>query len=72
MGSTLEVSPTSFRIARKVGELLASGSPNDENPSVGGSGLIIDYGASRAFDNSLRVCSTDFLTDAIFFNYLGI
>jgi NADH dehydrogenase [ubiquinone] 1 alpha subcomplex assembly factor 7 len=65
-GSTLEVSPTSFKIARKVGELLASGSSNEKRPSIGGSGLIIDYGASRAFDNSLRVCSTNCLAEPLF------
>lgn len=54
-GSMLEVSPTSFRIAHKVGELLASGKPDKETPSLGGCGLIIDYGANHAFGNSLRV-----------------
>jgi len=53
--SFLEVSPTAFRIARKVGELLTSGQPEDENPPMGGCGLIIDYGGAKAYGDSLRV-----------------
>ena len=54
-GSTLEVSPTSFRIARKVGELLESGRVIDGQPSQGGCGLIVDYGGNKAYSNSFRV-----------------
>ncbi|KAF9478849.1 DUF185-domain-containing protein [Pholiota conissans] len=61
-GSTLEVSPTSFRIARKVGELLATGSAEEEL-SIGGAGLIIDYGANHAFDNSLRAFQNHKIVD---------
>ncbi len=53
----LEVCPTSFKVARKVGELLAKGKSGEEAPSAGGCGLIIDYGADHAFGNSLRVRS---------------
>lgn len=53
----LEVCPTSFKVARKVGELLAKGKSGEEAPSLGGCGLIIDYGANHAFGNSLRVRS---------------
>ncbi|KJA16455.1 hypothetical protein HYPSUDRAFT_47373 [Hypholoma sublateritium FD-334 SS-4] len=53
-GSMLEVCPTSFKVARKVGELLAKGKPGEEAPSMGGCGLIIDYGANHAFGNTLR------------------
>ncbi|KAJ4477330.1 S-adenosyl-L-methionine-dependent methyltransferase [Lentinula aciculospora] len=53
IGSDLEVSPTSFRLARKVGELLAQKNM-DTSPSLGGCGLIIDYGWDHAFGNSRR------------------
>ena len=55
VGSSLEVSPTSFKIARKVGELLSSGKSEERGTFVGGCGLIIDYGADHAFGDSFRV-----------------
>jgi NADH dehydrogenase [ubiquinone] 1 alpha subcomplex assembly factor 7 len=55
IGSRVEASPVSFRLARKVAELL---SIKDNEKGVGGSALIIDYGDERAFSNSFRVCST--------------
>ncbi|KAF5342280.1 hypothetical protein D9611_001827 [Ephemerocybe angulata] len=65
VGSTIEVSPTTFRIAHQVGQLLASQEPSSEldAPSespkesergVGGCGLIIDYGAAQVFGDSFR------------------
>ncbi|KAF8150719.1 DUF185-domain-containing protein [Crassisporium funariophilum] len=59
VGSSLEVSPTAFRTAYTVGELLScrkpdDDKPNDENTSVGGCGLIIDYGGDQAFGDSFR------------------
>ncbi|KAJ3844798.1 S-adenosyl-L-methionine-dependent methyltransferase [Lentinula raphanica] len=53
VGSDLEVSPTSFRLARKVGELLSK-RPTETGLSLGGCGLIIDYGGDHAFGNSRR------------------
>ncbi|KAF5391635.1 hypothetical protein D9757_002467 [Collybiopsis confluens] len=50
IGSDLEVSPTSFRLARKVGELLTK----KNGASPGGCGLIIDYGNANAFGSSRR------------------
>lgn len=44
-GSRLEVSAASFRIARKVGELL----------SPGGCALVVDYGGDSPFADSFRV-----------------
>ena len=44
-GSRLEVSAASFRIARKVGELL----------SPGGCALVVDYGGDSPFGDSFRV-----------------
>ncbi|KAJ3714122.1 S-adenosyl-L-methionine-dependent methyltransferase [Lentinula raphanica] len=53
VGSDLEVSPTSFRLARKVGKLLSK-RPTPTGSSLGGCGLIIDYGGDHAFGNSRR------------------
>ncbi|KIK55182.1 hypothetical protein GYMLUDRAFT_248977 [Collybiopsis luxurians FD-317 M1] len=53
VGSDLEVSPTSFRLARKVGELLAR-QDTGSGKSPGGCGLIIDYGGANAFGSSRR------------------
>ncbi|KAF4614132.1 hypothetical protein D9613_007842 [Agrocybe pediades] len=61
--SFLEVSPTAFRIARKVGELLTRGQPEDENASLGGCGLIIDYGGARAYSDSLRAFKNHEIVD---------
>ena len=55
VGSSLEVSPTSFKIARKIGELLMSGKFEEKSAPVGGCGLIIDYGGDHAFGDSFRV-----------------
>ncbi|KAF5326818.1 hypothetical protein D9619_004457 [Psilocybe cf. subviscida] len=64
-GATIEVSPNSFRIARKVGELLASSqpTPNSGNTSIGGAGLIVDYGGDRHFDNSFRAFKNHKMVD---------
>ncbi|KAF8697760.1 hypothetical protein AX14_001191 [Amanita brunnescens Koide BX004] len=48
LGSTVEVSPSSFKIAHKIGELLAS--PG----SSGGCALVIDYGGDKAYGDSFR------------------
>jgi hypothetical protein len=57
VGSQIEVSPDAYRIARKVGELLQCGKEVDGKPSVGGCGLIVDYGGAKPFEDSLRVGS---------------
>ena len=58
-GSRVEVSPTSFKISRKIGELLrgtASGETADTVRSKSaGSALIVDYGGDKAYGNSFRV-----------------
>lgn len=52
IGARAEVSPTSFKIARQVAELV-------NNPrGAGGSALIIDYGRDHVAGGSLRVCFT--------------
>jgi len=57
VGSSLEVSPTAFRIAHKIGQLLSSGNSGDKKASLGGCGLIVDYGGDKAFGDSFRVSS---------------
>ena len=54
-GSYLEVSPTAFRIAHRISQLLSNKNPEDKTTSLGGCGLIIDYGDDKAFGNSFRV-----------------
>jgi NADH dehydrogenase [ubiquinone] 1 alpha subcomplex assembly factor 7 len=54
-GSFLEVSPTAFRIAHRIGQLLSNKNSVEETSSLGGCGLIIDYGDDKAFANSFRV-----------------
>jgi Putative S-adenosyl-L-methionine-dependent methyltransferase len=61
IGTTIEVSPSSFKIARQIGELLSR--PNNQSTeqhpelSPGGCGLIVDYGGEKVFGNSFRVCT---------------
>lgn len=45
VGSRLEVSPESSKAVREMGKLIQNG----------GAGLVIDYGADRAFSDSMRV-----------------
>ncbi|KAF4571221.1 hypothetical protein EYR36_008550 [Pleurotus pulmonarius] len=47
IGTRIEVSPSSFKISRRIGELIAGS-------STGGSALVIDYGGDKAFNNSFR------------------
>ncbi len=47
IGTRIEVSAASFRIARKLGTLISQG--------AGGCALIVDYGADHAVGNSFRV-----------------
>ena len=51
---SLEVSPASFKKARKVDELHTNRSPFSP---IGGYGLIVDYGGDHAFGDSFRVGS---------------
>jgi NADH dehydrogenase [ubiquinone] 1 alpha subcomplex assembly factor 7 len=45
-GGRVEISQESYKISRKVGQLI----------SKGGAGLYIDYGGPQMFGNSFRVC----------------
>ncbi|KAF7424518.1 hypothetical protein PC9H_009825 [Pleurotus ostreatus] len=47
IGTRIEVSPSSFKISRRIGELIAGS-------SAGGSALVIDYGEDKVFNNSFR------------------
>lgn len=49
IGARIEVSPSSYRIARQVAQLV------NTKGSKGGSALVVDYGAERTFGRSLRV-----------------
>ncbi|KAJ7822082.1 S-adenosyl-L-methionine-dependent methyltransferase [Mycena olivaceomarginata] len=55
VGTRLEVSPAAFKTMRTVGELLA--------PRGRGCGLIVDYGAARAFDQSFRAFKNHAIVD---------
>ncbi|KAI0768010.1 DUF185-domain-containing protein [Trametes elegans] len=52
VGSRIEVSPASFKIARQIGELLHEGA--SEQSRSAGSALIVDYGGEKAYGNSFR------------------
>ena len=52
--SSLEVSPASFKITRKIGELLTSG--KSFSP-IGGCSMIVDYGGDHTFGDSFTVGS---------------
>ncbi|KAF7374406.1 Protein arginine methyltransferase NDUFAF7 [Mycena sanguinolenta] len=54
VGTRLEVSPSSFRTMRDIGELLALSR---------GCGLIIDYGAAHAFSQSFRAFKNHEIVD---------
>ncbi|KDR78957.1 hypothetical protein GALMADRAFT_244641 [Galerina marginata CBS 339.88] len=62
-GSFLEVSPMAFKIARKVGELLTAGQQAKDSPTIGGCGLIIDYGGDTAYGDSLRAFKNHEIVD---------
>ncbi|KAI8980089.1 DUF185-domain-containing protein [Trametes punicea] len=52
VGSRIEVSPASFKIARQLGELLYDAESNGSRSA--GSALIVDYGGEKAYGNSFR------------------
>ena len=55
VGSRIEVSPASFRIARRIGEILSS--QHDGAEHVAGCALVMDYGDDNVFGDSFRVSS---------------
>ncbi|KAI0368764.1 DUF185-domain-containing protein [Pilatotrama ljubarskyi] len=52
VGSRIEVSPASFKIARKLSELLHDAESDGSHSA--GSALIIDYGGEKVYGNSFR------------------
>jgi len=54
VGGRIEVSAAAFQIARKVGEMIG-GNISDSEGQRKGCGLIVDYGAPKAFGSSFRV-----------------
>ncbi|RPD74986.1 DUF185-domain-containing protein [Lentinus tigrinus ALCF2SS1-7] len=52
VGSRVEVSPASFKVARQVAELLHD--EGSDGVRSAGSALIVDYGGDRAYGNSFR------------------
>ncbi|KAL0567551.1 hypothetical protein V5O48_014437 [Marasmius crinis-equi] len=63
VGSFLEVSPVSFKVAHKVAELL---SVRETKGALGGCGLIIDYGGDTFFDNSRRAFKDHEIVDLFY------
>ena len=68
VGSTIEVSPTAFRLAHKIGQLLSTDTQVGDKQSLGGSGLIIDYGGDQVFEDSFRV---RYFSVQIFFSHIS-
>ncbi|KAH8100954.1 DUF185-domain-containing protein [Cristinia sonorae] len=59
VGSRIEVSPTSFKIAHQIGELIKT-EDNTHNP---GCSLIVDYGGDHVFGNSFRAFKNHKIVD---------
>ncbi|PSS36776.1 hypothetical protein PHLCEN_2v1407 [Hermanssonia centrifuga] len=52
VGSRVEISPSAFKIAHRIGELLHSHNGTAED--VAGCALIVDYGGEKAYGSSFR------------------
>ena len=52
IGSRVEVSPASFKIAHQIGKLLST---KTEGSGLGGSAIVIDYGDDHLHGDSFRV-----------------
>ncbi|KAI0671441.1 DUF185-domain-containing protein [Trametes maxima] len=61
VGSRIEVSPASFKIARRIAELLYDA--ETEGSQSAGSALIIDYGGDKAYGNSFRAFKNHKIVD---------
>ncbi|KAK8865615.1 hypothetical protein IAR55_000759 [Kwoniella newhampshirensis] len=65
VGSRIEIAQDSWKIMRHVGQLL-SGTSSDgkgKGKGKGGCGLVVDYGADRAFRSSFRAFQNHKLVD---------
>ncbi|KAJ7145109.1 S-adenosyl-L-methionine-dependent methyltransferase [Mycena crocata] len=68
VGSRLEVSHLGFKTMRAIGELICgqreeTASDTKDPPPSRGCGLIVDYGASHAFDQSFRAFKNHEIVD---------
>ena len=54
IGTRVEVSPASFKIAHQIGKLLST---KTEGSSLGGAALVVDYGGDHLHGDSFRVAS---------------
>ncbi|KAH9945038.1 DUF185-domain-containing protein [Epithele typhae] len=63
IGSRIEVSPASFSVARRIGELLHVNGLNSAWDSTAGSALIVDYGDDKVYGNSFRAFRNHKLAD---------
>ncbi|EKM58429.1 uncharacterized protein PHACADRAFT_140351 [Phanerochaete carnosa HHB-10118-sp] len=52
VGTQVEVSPSAFKVARRIGELLSS--DLEKSRDVSGCALVVDYGGDKSFSNSFR------------------
>ncbi|KAI0707155.1 S-adenosyl-L-methionine-dependent methyltransferase [Earliella scabrosa] len=59
--SYIEVSPSGFKIARRIGELLYDGDSNGARSA--GSALIVDYGGDKVYGNSFRAFKNHKIVD---------
>ncbi|KAI0701907.1 S-adenosyl-L-methionine-dependent methyltransferase [Cerioporus squamosus] len=64
VGSRVEVSPASFKIARQVAELLHE--EGSDGVRSAGSALIVDYGSDRAYGNSFRAFKYHKIVDVFY------
>jgi len=62
VGSRIEVSPASYKIAHRIGQLIKT---EDGNQSLGCS-LIVDYGGEHAFGNSFRAFKNHRIVDVFY------
>lgn len=58
VGSQIEVSPASFKVAHQIGQLLKPVSQESSTSSTG-SALIVDYGEDKTYSSSFRVCHSN-------------
>ncbi|KAJ8469831.1 hypothetical protein ONZ51_g8726 [Trametes cubensis] len=63
IGSRIEVSPTSFKIARRLGELLHD---SEDGSQSAGSALIVDYGGDKVYGNSFRAFKDHKIVDPFY------
>ncbi|KAF9648679.1 DUF185-domain-containing protein [Thelephora ganbajun] len=63
IGTRVEVSPASFKIAHQIGKLLST---KTEGSSLGGAALIVDYGGDHLYGDSFRAFRDHKLVDVFY------